>query len=84
MRLNKGNKLTVTSNNGKNIVGITLVAVSSSYVDELELYCQALGYEYTVDGNEATFYVDACTVLELVNSSSKAQRIASVKVIYEK
>ena len=84
MRLNKGNVLTVTSNNGKNIVGITLVASSSSYVDELELYCQALGYEYTVDGNEITFTVEACTVLELANSSSKAQRIASVKVIYEK
>ena len=84
MRLNKGNMLTVTSNNGKNIVGITLVASSSSYVDELELYCQALGYEYTVDGNEITFSVEACTVLELVNNSSKAQRIAAVKVIYEK
>ena len=84
MRLNKGNKLTVTSNNGKNIVGITLVAVSSSYVDELELYCQALGYEYTVDGNEVTFYVDTCTSLELANTSTKAQRIAAVKVIYEK
>ena len=84
MRLNKGNVLTVTSNNGKNIVGITLVASSSSYVDELGLYCQALGYEYTVDGNEITFTVEACTVLELANSSSKAQRIASVKVIYEK
>ena len=84
MRLNKGNKLTVTSNNGKNIVGITLVAVSSSYVDELELYCQALGYEYTVDGNEVTFEVEACTVLELANTSNKAQRIAAVKVIYEK
>ena len=84
MRLNKGNMLTVTSNNDKNIVGITLVASSSSYVDELELYCQALGYEYTVDGNEITFSVEACTVLELVNSSAKAQRIAAVKVIYEK
>ena len=84
MRLNKGNMLTITSNNGKNIVGITLVASSASYVDELELYCQALGYEYTVDGNEATFYVEACTVIELVNTSTKAQRIAAVKVIYEK
>lgn len=31
-----------------------------------------------------SYYVDACTSIELANTSTKAQRIAAVKVIYEK
>ena len=83
MRMNKGNKVTIQSLNGKKIVGLIIAASSSSYVDELELFLQAAGYEYTVDGTEATIYFDATESIVIENTSSKAQRIAGFKVIYE-
>ena len=83
MRMNKGNKVTINSLNGKKIVGLIIAASSSSYVDELELFLQAAGYEYTVDDTEATIYFDATESIVIENTSSKAQRIAGFKVIYE-
>ena len=83
MRMNKGNRVTINSLNGKKIVGLIIAASSSSYVDELELFLQAAGYEYTVDGTEATIYFEATESVVIDNTSSKAQRIAGFKVIYE-
>ena len=83
MRMNKGNKVTIQSLNGKKIVGLIIAASSASYVDELELFLQAAGYQYTVDGTEATIYFDATESIVIENTSSKAQRIAGFKIIYE-
>ena len=83
MRMNKGNKVTIQSLNGKKIVGLVIAASSSSYVDELELFLQAAGYEYTVDGVELIVYFDATECLVIENTSNKAQRIAGFKVIYD-
>ena len=83
MRMNKGNKVTIQSLNGKKIVGLIIAASSASYVDELELFLQAAGYEYTIDGVELTIYFEATESITIDNTSAKAQRIAGFKVIYE-
>lgn len=83
MRMNKGNKVTIQSLNGKKIVGLAIAASSSSYVDELELFLQAAGYEYTIDGVELIIYFEATECLVIDNTSTKAQRIAGFKVIYD-
>ena len=83
MRMNKGNKVTIQSLNGKKIVGLAIAASSSSYVDELELFLQAAGYEYTIDGAELIIYFEATECLVIENTSNKAQRIAGFKVIYD-
>ena len=82
MRMNKGNKVTIVSLNGNMIVGLKIAASSTSYVDELELFLQAAGYTYTVDGVELTIYFDATESITIENTSAKAQRIAYFTVIY--
>jgi uncharacterized alpha/beta hydrolase family protein len=84
MRYYKNNVLTITSTTGKKIVGLTFVASSSSYVDELEVLLTALGYEYTKVDTELTITVEAAESIVLTNSSSKNCRISAIKVIYEK
>ena len=83
MRLNKGNNIAIEAKNGNKIVSITLVAVSESYLDELEAFLQTTQYEYTVSGYECTIKLDSVDSIELVNGN-KVQRIASVKIVYEK
>ena len=82
MRMNRGNKVTIQALKGDTIVGLMIAASSSTYVDELELFLQAAGYEYTVDGVELIIYFDATQSITIDNTSTKAQRIASIKVIY--
>ena len=83
MRLNKGNNIAIEAKNGNKIVSITLVAVSETYLDELEAFLQTTEYEYTVSGCECTIQLDSVDSIELVNGN-KVQRIASVKIVYEK
>lgn len=82
MRMNKNNAFTVSSNNGKKMLAITLVASSESYVDELELLAQASGYAYTVNGTEITLELDSLETVTLTNSTGKSQRIAAIHVTY--
>ena len=84
MRYYKNNVLTISSENGKQMVGFTFVASSTSYLDELEAFLVAIGVEYTVDGNECTFYIDAAETVTYTNTSGKNLRISAIKVIYEK
>ena len=82
MRLNNGNQIVVSTNGEKKIAGLVFVATSESYVDELELYLQAAGYEYTVNGTELTVMLEECESVTIANTSGKSQRIAAVHVIY--
>ena len=82
MRLNNGNQIVVSTNGEKKIAGLVFVATSESYVDELELYLQAVGYEYTVNGTELTVMLEECESVTIANTSGKSQRIAAVHVIY--
>ena len=83
MRLNKGNEIAITAKNGNKIVSITFVALSESYLDELEAFLQTTEYEYTVNGIECTIQLGSVDSINLVNGN-KVQRIASVKIVYEK
>ena len=64
------------------MLAITLVASSESYVDELELFAQASGYAYTVNGTEITLELDSLETVTLTNSTTKSQRIAAIHVTY--
>ena len=85
MRMNKGNEITIAAKNDNKIVSITFVAVSSSYLDELEAFLKTTDYKdtYTVNGFECTIQLDNLDSIKLVNGD-KVQRIASVNVVYEK
>ena len=84
MRYYKNNVLEISSTTEKKIVGFTFVASSASYLDELEAFLVAIGVEYTVDGNECTFYIDPASTVTYTNTSGKNLRISAIKVIYEK
>jgi hypothetical protein len=81
-RVQNGNSLTVAAKNGKKIISLIFTTTSSSYVDELELFLQSAGYTTTTDGLEVTIAVDSLESVELVNSSAKVSRIATIQVVY--
>ena len=82
MRLQKGNTLTISANNGKKISAITFTASSASYVDEMEAILTAAGFTYEVKGLHITIAVDNLDTFTLTNSASKIGRIASIYVGY--
>ena len=82
MRVQKGNDLTISANNGQKMVAITFVATTSSYVDELQAFLDSTGYTYTTNELEVTILVDSLETLTLSNTSSKVARIATVKIVY--
>jgi len=81
MRLQKGNTLTISANNGKKISAITFTAVGASYVDEMEAILTAAGITFVTDGLNTTITVDNLDTFTL-NNTTKIARIAAIYVSY--
>ena len=81
MRLQKGNTLTISANNGKKISSITFTAVGASYVDEMEAILTAAGITFVTDGLNTTITVDNLDTFTL-NNTAKVARIAAIYVSY--
>lgn len=82
MRVQNFNNLVITSNNGKSIVSITLVATTDAYIDELQAFITSAGYTYTTNGLAVTINIDEQQSVTLNNTSQKAARIVEVHVAY--
>ena len=82
MRLQKGNILSITSNNGKKIISVIFTVTSSSYVDELQYILDGLGITYTLDDLTFTVELDSVTEFTLNNTVGKIARIKNIQVVY--